>query len=92
MQTLADIALDHFCLLMFDGPLDPEDASALSQAIPGYLESMTKDERTAFSAAAQRAIDRLLAEPNEHGYTPRKLVSDELKAFLESAAAGEIFE
>jgi hypothetical protein len=92
LQTLADIALDHFCLLMFEGPLDPDDANALSQAIPGYLESMTEEERAAFSAAAQRAIDLLLAEPDEHGYTPRKFVSDEQRAFLESAAAGDIFE
>ena len=91
MKTLADIALDHFCLLMFDGPLDPDDASTLAQAIPGYLEAMTESERTAFSAAAQRAIDLLLAEPDEDGYTPQKLVSDEQRAFLSSAAAGEIF-
>jgi hypothetical protein len=91
LKTLADIALEHFCLLMFDGPLDPDDASALSQAIPAYLEAMTEAERSAFSAAAQRAIDRLLAEPDEDGYTPRRLVSDELRSFLESAAAGDVF-
>jgi hypothetical protein len=91
LRTLADIALDHICLLMFKGPLDLDDASALSQAIPGYLKAMTEDERTAFSAAARRAINRLLAEPDEYGYSPRKLLSDELKSFLESAAAGDIF-
>jgi hypothetical protein len=53
---------------------------------------MTEEERAAFSAAAQRAIDLLLAEPDEQGYTARKLVSDEQRAFLESAAAGDIFE
>ena len=91
MQTLADIALEHFCLLMFDGLLDPEDASALSQAIPGYLASMSEEERSALAAAAQRALSRLLAEPDEHGYTPRKLVSGELRAFLEAAAACNIY-
>lgn len=91
MQTLAEIALVHFCLLMFDGPLDPDDANALSQAIPGYLASMSSEERNAFAGAAQRALDRLLAEPDEHGYTPRRLVSEELRAFLEAAAAGDIY-
>jgi len=76
---------------MFEGPLDPDDASSLSQAIPGYLESMSHEERAAFSAAAQRALDRLLADPDEDGHSPRKLVSEELRAFLESAAAGDIF-
>lgn len=71
MQTLADIALDHFCLLMFDGLLDPDDAIALSEAIPAYLEAMTPDERAAFSAAAQRATGLLLAEPDKHGVRDR---------------------
>jgi hypothetical protein len=91
METLAEIALDHFCLLMFDGLLDREDASALSQAIPVYLASMSSAEREAFAAAAQRALDRLLAGPDEDGYTPRKLVSKEMRSFLEAAAAGDIY-
>jgi len=91
MKTLADIAIDYFCLLMFEGPLDPEDAGALSQAIPVYLEGMSPDERVAFSAAAQRALHRLTALPNEHGYSPRTTVKPDELAFLKSAAAGDIF-
>ena len=91
MKTLADIAIDHFCLLMFDGPLDPDDASALSQSIPVYLDSMSLEERIAFSAAAQRALDHLIAEPDEHGYSARSTATPDLVAFLRSAAAGDIF-
>ena len=91
MKTLADIAIDYFSLLMFEGPLDAEDASALSQAIPVYLEAMSPDERVAFSAAAQRALDRLTAPPDEHGYSPRTTVKQDELAFLKSAAAGDIF-
>lgn len=91
MKTLADIAIDHFCLLMFEGPLNPEDAEALSQSIPVYLESMSPDERVAFAAAAQRAHDRLTAEPDQHGYSARTTASPDESAFLRSAAAGDIF-
>ncbi|MGJ7498232.1 hypothetical protein ACSFA8_24645 [Variovorax sp. RT4R15] len=91
MKTLADIALDHFCLLMFDGPLDPDDADALSQSIPVYLQSMSPDERVAFGAAAQRALDHLTAEPDQHGYSARMTTSAELLDFLRSAAAGDIY-
>lgn len=91
MKTLADIALDHFCLLMFEGPIHPDDASALSESIPMYLQEMTTEERRAFCAAAQRALDQLAAGPDEHGYSPRKLVGSDQLEFLKSAANGDIF-
>jgi len=91
MKTLADIAIDHFCLLMFDGPLHLDDAEALSQSIPVYLESMSRDERVAFAAAAQRALDRLTAQSDQHGYSARTTASPDELALLSSAAAGDIF-
>lgn len=92
MNTLADIAIDHFCLLMFEGPLDPDDASSLCQVIPAYLEEMTTEERAAFSAAARRALTFLTAPPDKYGYSPAARVGSDQLEFLRIAASGEIFE
>ena len=35
---------------------------------------------------------RLLAEPDEHGYTPRKLVTPEQTAFLDLLISGDVFD
>jgi hypothetical protein len=92
MRTLADIAIEYFCFLIHNRVIaDPENTSTLAQAIPIYLDTMSTDERSAFSAAARRALDVATAEPDEHGYTPRKLVHPDHIAFLEAAASGRIF-
>lgn len=53
---------------------------------------MTDEEKRALSEVAKEAQSKLLAEPDEHGYTPRALVTDEQKAFMEALSSGELFE
>ena len=77
---------------MCEGPLDPDDASALCQVIPAYLQEMTTEERAAFSAAAQRALTFLTAPPDKHGYCPGGRGGSDQLEFLQRAANGEIFE
>ena len=57
-----------------------------------YFSAMTPGEKEALSTVAREAQARLLAEPDEHGYTPRKLVTEEQRAFLEALASGDIVE
>jgi len=41
---------------------------------------------------ARETQSRLLAEPDEHGYTPRATVSEEQKIFMEALSSGELYE
>lgn len=53
---------------------------------------MTEDEKKALSEVAKETKARLLAEPDEYGYTPRKLVTKKQKAFMEVLATGELYK
>jgi hypothetical protein len=51
---------------------------------------MSRDERVAFAAAALRALDRLTAQSDPHGYSARTTASPDELALRRSAAAGDI--
>ncbi len=53
---------------------------------------MTEGEKQALSLVSKEVQERLLADPDEHGYTPRSLVTEEPKAFMEALSSGELFE
>ena len=94
MNTLADIVLQYLCTFLFghENDIDPDFALREMEALPEWIVSMSPDERTALSAAAQRALTFMLAPPDEYGYTPASLVGAEEKEFLESLASGEFYE
>ena len=63
------------------------------QTISKALDLRTlEDEKKTLSQVAEETKARLLADPDEHGYTPRALVTEEQKIFLEALSTGEIFE
>jgi hypothetical protein len=52
------------------------------------LANASPAERQALSAAAAARLRGLLREPDEHGYTPRPLVTPTQREFLQSLADG----
>jgi hypothetical protein len=52
---------------------------------------LTAVEKEALSAVAANARARLLPEPDQYGYTPRKLVTSQQKQFLDLVASGKFF-
>lgn len=60
--------------------------------MPDYFSAMTAEEKLALSEVAKEKWDRLFAPPDEDGYTPRKLVTDDQKQFLESLISGDLFK
>lgn len=93
MKVLAEMAFDYLWLLMFEGEevIDLDYAVKIQESLPEYFASMTDEEKRALSEVAKEAQSRLLAEPDEHGYTPRKLITDEQKAFMAALSSGELF-
>lgn len=94
MKTLAEISLEFIWHLLFDGEeiVELDYSVAWQESLPDYFSAMNADEKVALSEAAQSKWNRLLAPPDEHGYTPRKLVTDEQKRFLESVISGDLFK
>lgn len=59
-----------------DDEVDPDYVASLLEGVWYTLtESVSDEERQAFIKAVSRAKKRLLADPDEHGYTPRSLVT-----------------
>jgi hypothetical protein len=91
MNNLADVALDYFWFLNFsteeeaDIQLTSDRLGELAHQIETELSAAEKD---ALKAAASRRLVSWLMEPDEHGYTPRKLLTAEQKSFLEDIAEG----
>jgi hypothetical protein len=94
MKALAELTFEYLWLLMFEGEdvIDLDYSVKMQESLPEYFASMTEEEKQALSAVAKEAQARLLADPDEHGYTPRALVTDEQKAFMEALSSGELFE
>jgi hypothetical protein len=94
MDTLAQLTFDFLWLLMFseEDEIDPSLAERWLESLPEYFANMSSEEKAALARVAAREQRRLLAEPDEYGYTPRKLVTDEQKEFMESLISGDIFE
>jgi hypothetical protein len=93
VNTLAELTFDFLWLLMFSGEdvIDPRCSEQWLECLPDYFAKMTAAERMALTKAAENARDRLLAEPDEHGYTPRKLVTEQQRQFLKAMTSGDFF-
>jgi hypothetical protein len=94
MKTLAEISFEYIWLLLFgdEDIIDLDYSVKMQESLPEYFNSMSQDERQALSLVAKEAQERLLAEPDQHGYTPRALITDEQKIFMESLSSGELYE
>jgi len=94
MQTLAELSFEYLWLLLFadEDVIDLDYSVKLQESLPDYFSVMTDEEKNALSKVAEETKSRLLAEPDEHGYTPRTLVTEEQKIFLDALSSGEFFE
>jgi len=91
MKTLADMVLDYFWFINFssDEELDRDKAVQLLEDLSYEIEhELSEPEKIELKTAAANRLKWWLREPDEHGYTPRKLLTPEQKEFLESIAAG----
>jgi hypothetical protein len=91
MKTLADVVLDYLWFINFasDEQLDNDTAVKLGESVSYDIEHELSDkEKEELKIAAANRLKWWLREPDEHGYTPRKLLTPEQKEFLESIAAG----
>ena len=91
MKTLAELSFEYMWLLMFEGEevIDLDYSVKIQESLPDYFAAMTDEEKRALSEVAKEAQSRLLAEPDENGYTPRALVTDEQKTFMEALSSGQ---
>ncbi|MDM4772087.1 hypothetical protein [Solimonas sp. SE-A11] len=93
MTTLAELSFEYIWLLFFGGEdvIDLDYSVKCQESLAEYFSAMSIEERRALSEVASSTKARLLASPDEFGYTPRKLVTDEQKQFLEAVISGDIF-
>ena len=92
MNNLADTVLDYFWFLNFseEGEADLDLTVKLMEDLVYEIENQyTEDEKNALRFAAERRLASWLREPDEHGYTPRKLLKPEQKQFLDAIARGQ---
>ena len=94
MKTLAELSFEYVWLLLFgdEDVIELDYSVKMQESLPEYFSNMTEAEKKALSEVAKETQARLLAEPDEHGYTPRALVTDEQKLFLEALSTGELYE
>jgi hypothetical protein len=93
LNHLAQITFDHMWLILFgeENVIDLDYSVKLLEQLSSTLASFTAAEKEALAQVAQEAKNRLLAEPDEFGYTPRALVTDEQRRFLDGVISGEIY-
>ena len=93
MQNLADSLLNYHWTLNFssdDIGFDEDWAVKEIESLSHEIEhNFTDAERQALKDSASRSLARWLREPDEHGYTPRKLLKPEQRSFLECIASGK---
>lgn len=91
MQTLADVVLGYYWFLNFcsDDVLDPDAAVTQMEELAYTIENeFTDGEKIALQDAAKRSMATWLREPDQYGHTPRKLLTPEMKAFLQAIIDG----
>jgi hypothetical protein len=91
MQNLADTVLEYYWFLNFcsEDELNPDTADKkIEDLVDTIIDKFSDAERTALQDAAKRSLALWLAEPDEYGYTPRKLLTPDKRAFLEDLITG----
>lgn len=92
MEHLADAVLNYFWFLNFSEEEEADvhlTADLLADLVYRIKTDFTEDEKHALMRAAERRLAEWLREPDEYGYTPRKLLTPDKKQFLEEIAAGK---
>lgn len=93
MNNLADLVLNHLWTLNFssdDLGFDEDWVVKEIESISYEIENNFTDvERQALRDSASRALTSWLREPDEHGFTPRKLLKPEQRLFLECISSGK---
>jgi hypothetical protein len=92
MNNLADVVLEYYWFLNFcsDDELDPDTAvKHLENLADVIANEFTPQEQSALRESADRWLASWLREPDEHGYTPRKLLTPDKRAFLEQISKGQ---
>ena len=93
MSNLADAVVRFLCTIQFSGEDLPFDedwvVKYLEETIYEIENDYSDQKRQALKDAAARSLKSLLREPDEYGYTPRKLLKPDHRAFLETFAAGQ---
>ncbi|MBA4017920.1 MAG: hypothetical protein C0483_12150 [Pirellula sp.] len=94
MNGLSDIVVDYFLTIMFAAgdTIDADYQCRLQESLPENLNPLSAAEKEALSAAAQRRLDDIDGGPDEYGYKPGMLVTDDQRAFLVALATGELFD
>jgi hypothetical protein len=94
MKTLAEVLLYALeTLSMAEEPgLDWQACGDVTNDMWLDLAKTSPEERRALSEAAAARLKELLREPDEYGYSPRKLVTPEQKQLLESLVDGSAFD
>jgi hypothetical protein len=84
MKTLATLSFEHIWLLLFSEKdiFGSHHQLKLQALLPDLFKAMTEEEKRALIEVAKEAKARLLADPDEHGYTPRTYATKEQKSFL----------
>ena len=93
MKTLAEVllfALETLSIAEERG-LDWQACGDVTNEMWLQLAKTSPEERRALSEVATARLKTLLREPDEYGYSPRKLVTPEQKVLLESLADGSAF-
>ena len=91
MDNLANVVLDYYWFLNFcsDEEMEPETAVKKMEDLAHIITNDFSDfEKTALQGAAKRSLAFMLREPDEHGYTPRALVTPDQRAFLQAIVDG----
>ena len=93
MKTLAEIAFEYMWLILFEGEevIDLDYSVRCQESLSAFFAAMSQEERSALSEVARQTKDRLLAPPDEHGYTPRSLIPEEQEQFLNDVISGAVY-
>lgn len=93
MNNLAQMAFDHVWMILFadEEDIDLDYSVKLLEELSIALAEFTPAEQDAFAEVGRQAKSRLLAEPDEYGYTYRDLVTDEQWEFLDAVIDKDIY-
>lgn len=86
------MAFDHMWLVLFgdEEVIDLHYSVTRMEQFPSELSEFTPSEKSALAAVGQEVKNRLLAEPDEYGYTPRSQITEEQRRFLDAVINNDI--